>query len=131
MNNAWLSGFTDAEGCFTSSVLTSKKTGKIIVTVRYVVSQKNDIEFSTNLAKLINGYITHVKSYNGYNTVVNFGKLTKILSYLNNYSLKTKKLISYRRWLKIYELVKNKKHLTPEGKIIIKFFINRNINIIF
>jgi hypothetical protein len=25
LNNAWLSGFTDAESCFTSSVLTSKK----------------------------------------------------------------------------------------------------------
>jgi hypothetical protein len=31
--NAWLSGFTDAEGCFTSSAYLSK-TGKHIVTVR-------------------------------------------------------------------------------------------------
>jgi len=97
LENAWLSGFTDAEGCFTSSVLTSKVTGKTIVTVRYVVSQKNDIEFNKNLANQIDGYITHVKSYNGYNTVVNHGKLNKILVYLQNNPLKTKKLISYRR----------------------------------
>lgn len=121
LNNAWLSGFTDAEGCFTSCTSVSKSTGQFITTVRYVISQKDDIEFSKDLADKINGYITHVKSYNGYNTVVNFGKLNKILLYLKNYPLKTKKFISYKRWLKIYDLVKNKKHLTPEGRIIIKF----------
>lgn len=128
LENAWLSGFTDAEGCFTSSVLTSKVTGKTIVTVRYVVSQKDDIEFNKNLANQIDGYITHIKSYNGYNTVVNHGKLNKILVYLQNNPLKTKKLISYRRWLKIYLLVKDKKHFTSEGLAIIKFlakFINQ------
>jgi hypothetical protein len=125
LNNAWLSGFTDGvpllkkrfffllgRGCFTSSVFTSKITGKSIVTVRYIISQKDDREFSLDLADMINGYITYVKSYNGYNTVVNHGKLNKILSYLQIYPLKTKKLISYRIWLKIYELVKYKKHLT-------------------
>ena len=121
LNNAWLSGFTDAEGCFTSCTSVTKSTGQVITTVRYVISQKDDIEFSKDLADKINGYITHVKSYNGYNTVVNFGKLNKILLYLKNYPLKTKKFISYKRWLKIYDLVKNKKHLTPEGRIIIKF----------
>ena len=126
LNNAWLSGFTDAEGCFTSSVLTSKED-KTIVTVRYVISQKNDKYFSQSVATLLDGYITHVKSYNGYNTVVNFGKLGKILNYLKDYPLKTKKLISYNRWLKIYYLVKNKNHFTPEGIIVIKF-IAKNIN---
>jgi hypothetical protein len=126
LDNAWLSGFTDAEGCFTSSVLTSKE-GKTVVTVRYVVSQKDDKEFNQSVATLLDGYITHLKSYNGYNTVVNFGKLGKILNYLKNYPLKTKKLISYNRWLKIYYLVKDKKHFTPEGIIVIRF-IAKNIN---
>lgn len=54
-------------------------------------------------------------SDNGYNTVVNFSKLGKIINYLEKYPLKTKKLISYRRWLKIHALVKNKKHFTVEG----------------
>lgn len=119
LNNAWLSGFTDAEGCFTSSVLTSKE-GRTTVIVRYVVSQKDDKEFSQDLANLINGYVTHIKSYNGYNTVVNFSKLNIILNYLNTYPLKTKKLISYHRWLKVYDLVKNKKHFTNDGLEVIR-----------
>ena len=117
--NAWLSGFTDAEGCFTSSAYLSN-TGKQVVTVRYVISQKDDVEFSKSLANIIDGYITQIKSYNGYNTVVNFGKLNKILSYLHDYPLKTKKHVSYLRWLKVYNLVKSKKHLTESGIEIIK-----------
>lgn len=119
LDSAWLSGFTDAEGCFTSSVLTSKE-GKNIVTVRYIISQKDDKKFSQELALLINGYITHIKSYNGYNTVVNFSKLNKILNYLNKYPLKTKKHVSYLRWLEIYDLVKTKKHITEAGLTKIK-----------
>ena len=65
LNNAWLSGFTDAEGCFTSSTSVTKSTGQAITTVRYVISQKDDLEFSQDLADKINGYVTHVKSYNG------------------------------------------------------------------
>lgn len=120
LSNAWLSGFTDAEGCFTSSASLNKKTDKHIVTVRYVISQKDDVEFSTYLGGIIDGYITYVKSYDGYNTVVNFGKLNKILGYLHNYPLKSKKHLSYIRWLKVYDLVKNKKHLTESGIEIIK-----------
>ena len=126
LDNAWLSGFTDAEGCFTCSVLISKE-GKTIVTVRYIISQKDDIEFSKHAALILKGYITHIKSYNGYNTVVNFSNLNTIINYINTYPLKTKKLISYKRWLKIFSLVKNKKHFTIEGLRIIKF-ISKLIN---
>ena len=78
------------------------------------------MEFSTYLATLINGYVTYVKSYDGYNTVVNFGKLNKALSYLHNYPLKSKKHLFYLKWLKVYNLVKDKKHLTESGIKTIK-----------
>jgi len=123
LDNAWLSGFTDAEGCFTCSAYLSKLTNKYIVTVRYIISQKNDINLSEYLAKLINGYVTHVKSYNGYNTVVNHSKLNIIIKYINKSPLKTKKHISYIKWLKVYSLVKDKKHLHPEGIEKIKSLI--------
>ena len=124
--NAWLSGFTDAEGCFTCSVLTSKD-GKNIVTVRYIISQKDDIDFSKQVASILKGYITHLKDYNGYNTIVNFSNLNTIIKYIDTYPLKTKKLISYKRWLKVYSLVKNKKHFSIEGLTLIRF-ISKLIN---
>jgi hypothetical protein len=115
LDNAWLSGFTDAEGCFTCSAYLNKTTNKHIVTVRYIISQKDDIEFSNHLANLINGYVSYLKSYQGYNTVVNSTKLSIIIKYINNFPLQTKKHISYIRWLKVHKLVINKEHLTTEG----------------
>ena len=127
LDNAWLSGFTDAEGCFTCSAYLNKTTNKHIVTVRYIISQKDDIEFSSHLANLINGYVSHLKSYVGYNTVVNSTKLSIIIKYINNFPLQTKKHISYIRWLKVNKLVLNKKHLTTEGIEKIKSLI-KSIN---
>ena len=101
LSNAWLSGFTDAEGCFTCSAFLSKIKSKHIITVRYIISQKNDVEFSKYLASLINGYVTYVKSYDSYNTVVNHGKLAIILKYINDFPMKTKKQISYLRCLQL------------------------------
>ena len=58
--------------------------------MRYIISKKYDIEFITNLANLINGYITNIVRYNGYNIIVNHGKLNKILKYLKTYPLRTR-----------------------------------------
>nr|YP_009415186.1 hypothetical protein [Pseudopithomyces chartarum]ASL69830.1 hypothetical protein [Pseudopithomyces chartarum] len=127
LDNAWLSGFTDAEGCFTCSAFFNKTTNKHIVTVRYIISQKDNIEFSNHLAKLINGYVSYLKSYEGYNIVVNSTKLSIIIKYINNFPLQTKKHISYIRWLKIHQRVINKEHLTPEGIEKIKYLI-KSIN---
>ena len=120
LDNAWLSGFTDAEGCFTCFAYLSKITNKHIVTVRYIISQKDDIEFSNHLANLLNGYVTYMKSYDGYNTVVNSTKLSIVVKYITNFPLKTKKHISYIKWLKVHKMVMNKKHFSPEGIEIIK-----------
>ena len=123
LDNAWLSGFTDAEGCFTCSAYLSKARNKHIVTVRYVISQKDDVEFSNYLANMINGYVSYLKSYDGYNTVVNSSKLSTIIKYINTFPLQTKKHISYIRWLKVHQKVFNKEHLTEQGIEKIKHLI--------
>ena len=127
LDNAWLSGFTDAEGCFTCSAYLNNTTSKHIVTVRYIISQKNDLQFSNDLANVVNGYVTYLKNYDGYNTVVNSTKLSKIIKYIDTFPLKTKKHISYIRWLKVHKLVINKEHLTNEGIEKIKSLI-KSIN---
>lgn len=115
LNNSWLAGFTDSEGCFTVSTIKSSKFNSIQVTVRYILSQKGESELLNKIALLLNGKVHYIKSYDGYNMVVNLTKLNNILNYLKLHKLKTKKLISYNNWLKVYVLVKNKQHLTPSG----------------
>ena len=39
----------------------------------------------------------------------------KIINYIKIYPLKTKKHLSYLRWLKVYGLVKDKHHPNSEG----------------
>ena len=115
LNNSWLTGFTDAEGCFTVSIIKSKKYNSRQVTVRYILSQKDELDLLNKIALLLNGKVHYVKSYHGYNMVVSLTKLNNILNYLKRYKLKTKKSISYNTWLKVYNLVKSKQHLTSSG----------------
>jgi len=107
LDNAWLAGFTDAEGCFTLSYLKNK-----YVSIRYILSQKNEDLFMNKLALLLEGK-TYTLKCGTTNMTVNYLKLIKIIKYINKYSLKTKKLIIYQNWLDVYYSVKNKEHKDP------------------
>jgi hypothetical protein len=48
-----------------------------------------------NIANLLGGSVSHLKAYNGYNMTVNLTKLKPIIEYFNEYTLLTKKTISY------------------------------------
>lgn len=146
LDNAWLSGFSDScaraqparsnrggdsssphqdsEGCFTISVIKRSESYNQ-VQVRYILSQKNEFELMTKIAALFDGKVSHLKSYNGYNMTVNLSKLHKVISYFNNYSLKTKKYIDYFNWLKAYKLVINKEHFNEDGLNRVKDLMNK------
>ena len=124
LNDAWLSGFTDAEGCFTCSVYDNKSNTAKLVRLRYILSQKGNSENMDYLANLLGGKNHFVKSYSGYNVTVNTTKLSPILQYFSFYPLKTKKYITYFNWVKIYKLVINKKHNDPESLSLILRYKN-------
>ena len=124
LDNAWLSGFSDSEGCFTISIVKRSETYNQ-VHVRYILSQKGELELMTKIAEMLNGKVSHLKSYNGYNMTVNLSKLSKVVSYFNRYSLKTKKYIDYFNWLKAYKLVINKDHFNEDGLNRVKDLMNK------
>lgn len=120
LENAWLAGFTDAEGCFTLSYLKNK-----YVSIRYILSQKNENIFMENISSLLDGNTYVLKKCNTTNMTVNYLKLIKIIKYLNKYGLKTKKLIIYKNWLDVYYRVKKKEHKNPKNLSIIINKINK------
>jgi hypothetical protein len=125
--DAWLSGFTDAEGCFTCSVYDNKSNTAKLVRLRYILSQKGNSDNMDHLADVLGGKKHFLKSYDGYNVTVNTTKLSPIVQYFNLYPLKTKKYITYFNWIKIYKLVIDKKHNDPKNLLLIMKYKD-NIN---
>lgn len=139
LKDAWLSGFTDAEGCF--SVKIANEKGLFYVSVLFILDQKNDAAapevldkigslFSeNNKAKLRTPNINHSLELNN-NTIKpcnNMFRLTlfcndikkntssKILNYFNTYKLKTSKQNSFYIWGEILNIVLGKQPLAPEN----------------
>jgi hypothetical protein len=127
LNDSWLSGFTDAEGCFTCSISENKSKTANLVRLRYILSQKGNPEDMEYLASILGGKNHFIKSYNGYNVTVNTPKLLPIIKYFNIYSLKTKKYITYFNWAKIHKLIINKEHNNIKGLVLITKYKD-NIN---
>lgn len=111
LEDSWLNGFTDAEGCFTISIINRSETYNQ-VQVRYILSQPGggELDLMNKIAELLNGKVHNIKSYDGYNMVVNLTKLKETIKYFNKYRLKTKKYIDYLNWIKIYKIVIAKEH---------------------
>jgi hypothetical protein len=126
LSNSWLCGFTDAEGCFTCSIMDKHINGGL-VRLRYMLSQKGNYDDMRYLAEMLNGKLHYLKSYSGYNLTVNTTKLQLVIKYFDLHPLKTKKSVVYLNWNKMYRLVINKKHLTDEGFNLIKKY-NQNLN---
>lgn len=115
LNNAWLSGFTDAEGCLTLSIINRNNLIYPQIQLRYIISQKNELKLFNIISKLLKGRISILKSYNGHNLTVNYMNLKKIINYLEKYPLKTKKKVTYVKWKKVYIMMKENKHKTIKG----------------
>lgn len=128
LDSAWACGFTDAEGCFTVSVIENSAKKNASVQVRYSLSQKNEKIIMDHLAVLFRGKIYYSASHDEYNMCVQLTYLQVVLKYFKIFKLKTFKYVLYLKWLKIYKLVISQKHL--ESRIILEKIKNlaKNIN---
>jgi hypothetical protein len=129
-----LSGFTDAEGCFTAVVQArdSMSTG-FQIKLRFILDQKNGASLFDSIRTLFGGggsVALRKTTDNVYRLdIKSFTACHIIRHYFLSFPLKTKKKESFLRWCEIYDLMLKDKHLTTEGveKIReIKRFINRN-----
>jgi hypothetical protein len=113
LNDAWLSGLIDAEGCFNVSVLLDKK----IVRIRFIVSQLYEDAILLYIKTLFNcGRLEFNKSNNCTSYVISrIDSLFIINGYLLKYPLHTRKKISYLRWNRILDRLYKKMHKTDKG----------------
>lgn len=109
LNNAWLSGFTDAEGCF--SVKIYKNRGIDYVKNVFILDQKNSEILLNNISILLyNKSLAKLRKTlhnNVYRIEISCNhpiRNQNILIYFNKYKLKTTKSISFELWCNIIDL---------------------------
>jgi hypothetical protein len=111
LNNSWLTGFTDAEGCFTVSFLKNSNAFRL----RFIVSQKGDsnIPVLSHLILLFKAGALEAHSIkSNYSYILTGSKSCfNVYDYFNSFPLKTKKAISFELWKEIHNAISNKEHL--------------------
>lgn len=142
-DNAWLAGFTEADGHFGIKYVQSKpKSETRIRSVSESVSLKFRLDqrafdkptssdmrpFMDNLALFLS---CNLKNYTSNNsevlslTVSAINDLKLIIDYFNKYPLIGDKLNDFKRWEIVYNMIISKEHLTEKGRLKIKSLINK------
>ena len=131
LNDCWLLGITDGEGCFSSSILSNSYAFRI----RYILTQKWDAN-KTILSIILNlfekniGSIVPHSASNVWELRINGVKNCEfLLNYFDKYTLKTNKRLAYLKWKDLLYRLKNKEHLYDEKRLILKELskeINKN-----
>lgn len=124
LKDAWLSGITDGEGCFTCSMLSNSYAYRF----RYILTQKWDVNkcilehilklFESNLAR---GSVVPHSAHNVWEFRVNGVKNCKgLFSYFDRFNLRTKKRLSYLKWKSLYAKIINGDHLNEKRPELIR-----------
>ena len=118
LDDGWLSGFTDAEGCFNVSITAnSRYTSGYVIKMRYILDQKDQIILNKICVLFGFGRVSLRSGTNNVYryTVTGFKKLNNVIAYFEKFPLQTKKTFSFEKWLIIHKQVSNKLHLNYEG----------------
>ena len=116
LDNHWLAGFTQADGCFHISVVKSK-THKVGYSVRleFSLKQNDDLPLKLLYNNLgmgsISQYHTGVWCYksSGYKTAA------FLIKYFDKYNLFSGKYVDYLKFRKVYIMITEGKHLDSKG----------------
>jgi len=135
LNNSWLSGFIDAEGCFYARVrkLKTMKLG-YKVEQKFIINQKGELDLFYCLKKLFssNSNIQQIickqkQTDNIYYKIElsSFLSNTILLNYLNNFPCKGNKNLNIVIYKRLYGYIERKEHLTIMGLKKIKILCKK------
>uniref|UniRef100_UPI003001A85C LAGLIDADG endonuclease n=1 Tax=Dichomitus squalens TaxID=114155 RepID=UPI003001A85C len=117
--DSWLSGFTDAEGCFTCSLLGNSTAYRF----RFLLAQLGNTNLSvlTHITTIIGGVVRPHSQPEVNELVVNgVSNMYQVFKYFDRHLLKSKKANSYRIWGEIHVALLNKEHLSTESRAVLK-----------
>ena len=117
MNPWFLTGFTDAEGCFTIGVVKNKKY-KVgwTVRLRFQLGVNEKDKFLLLQSKNFFGVGNIYVSESAVQFIVqSVNDLAVIIKHFDKFSLITKKKIDFELFKQVFNIVINKEHITEEG----------------
>ena len=129
--DAWLSGFTDAEGCFNVSITANTRYALgYVIKMRYLLDQKDSVILNKIRELFGSGKVTLRSGTDEFYryTATGFKPLNGVISYFKLFPLYTKKAISIEKWCTVHNLVSDKLHLTEEGLAQVRI-LQKQINL--
>ena len=119
LNDNWLAGITDAEGCFNCSLLGNSTAYRF----RFLLAQLGEINLIvlSHITTIIGGVIRpHSKSGVYELTVNGVRNMERVFNYFDSHSLHTKKAKSYLLWREVHTAIVNGEHLSPASRTVLK-----------
>ena len=113
LNNAWLAGFIDAEGCFRIKL---EQTGSIKLIFEVTQKEKHILDKIKELFPSLEGNIRQDREH----YVLSFSQLKArllLIKYLTHYPLKSHKHIVYLKWMKVHRIKVQNRNLTEKEKL--------------
>lgn len=103
LNDSWLAGFIDAEGCFTISIRKDRER----IEQKFVLVQKDAELEMIELTDLIGG--RHYQENNNISRLyISYSNVDYLVEYLGRHKLYSIKSISFEKWVEVYNYRKNK-----------------------
>ena len=109
LNNAWLSGFIDAEGCFNARIVNIEKDNNSLhIHLRFIIDQKNELNILKKIKEKFNcGHIKYMSTF-----VLDANKKQcVVIDYLDKFKLKGIKNVSYIKFKRLWNKLNLKQHL--------------------
>ncbi len=119
INDSWLAGIIDSEGCFTCSLLGNSKTYRF----RFLLAQLGLINqpILVHIGILFGGVVRPHSKENVFELTVNgVRNMSKLFDYLDNHPLHSKKAKSYQIWREVHTALINGEHLSPDSRALLK-----------
>jgi len=116
LDNYWLAGFTQADGCFHISVVHSKthKTG-YSVRLEYSLKQNDELPLKLLLDNLKMGNLSQYSSGIWCYKSTGFKTAASLINYFDEFNLSAGKYKSYLKFRKVYIMITEGKHLEKKG----------------
>lgn len=116
LDNHWLAGFADADGCFCITIVKSQTyISGFSIRLEFKIKQKDPTALKL-IKEELGGNLNYFKKPEiyCYNTT-SFKRAFNIIRYFDNYHLNSSKYLQFIKWRKAYRIIQAKEHLTEKG----------------